>query len=109
MSRALMSQRCVAAGADQASRAQAPSKSRRALPAYGSELLADHAVDGAATTAAEEDRGIYDREQQRELPAAAWAGEEVSVAGMPIGHDRHLDREHQRERTRQESHRQRGP
>src|SRR5262245_34827954 len=67
-------------------------------------LFADHAIDGATPGAAEEDRRIEDRQQQRELPAAARAREEISVACVPIGHDRHLHGEHERKRTREESH-----
>src|SRR5262249_7993974 len=57
---------------------------------YGLELFADHAIDGATPGAAEEDRCIQDRQQQRELPAAARAREEISVACVPGGYDLHL-------------------
>src|SRR5262245_53394670 len=70
----------------------------------GSKLFTDHAIDGATPGAAEEDRRIEDRQQQRELPAAARAREEISVACVPIGHNRHLHGEHERKRTREESH-----
>src|SRR6516162_5183030 len=39
-----------------------------------------------------------------ELPAATRAREEVSVACVPVGHDRHLHGEHERERPREKSH-----
>src|SRR5262249_9285089 len=37
-------------------------------------------------------------------PSAARAREEVSVACVPVGHDRHLHGEHERERPREKSH-----
>src|SRR6516162_10591274 len=39
-----------------------------------------------------------------ELLAATRAREEVSVACVPVGHDRHLHGEHERERPREKSH-----
>src|SRR5262249_10654771 len=71
---------------------------------YGLELFADHTIDGTTPGATEEDRRIEDRQQQRELPAAARAREKISVACVPVGHDRHLHGEHERKRTREESH-----
>src|SRR5262245_6682647 len=119
MSQAAMSQRCRMAdagprlirpnfifrspprkrAASRAGTALTPSSTGRVLKRF-----ADHAIDGATPGTAEEDRRIEDRQQQRELPAAARAREEISVACVPIGHDRHLHGEHERKRTREESH-----